>query len=241
MPALIAALEASAIPWTIGPRETAQLIRLVRRYEVYLMPLSDWLVIPLPAWIPAADEGAEPDDADEAEDRRRQAGTRAGNDQISSWLRAPASPAACCGSRRSASHRGRASGRSWSTSRDPRPRPGPSACSVRRPARRRARQHPDRLDGDAPPAAGPPRRLEHAADQLVAPFRHVPSETSWSASGVSNGSMAFGSVASRASTYFRTTSLMAASSPVAAKGPGRTAARARPRRPRRGTRSATPG
>src|SRR5262249_9733581 len=44
------------------------------------------------------------------------------------------------------------------------------------------------------------------------PLRHVPSETSWSASAVSNGSMDFGSLASRASTYFRTTSLMAASS-----------------------------
>ncbi len=66
--ALIAAIEASAIPWTIGLRKTAQLIRLVRRYEVYLMPLSDWLVISLPAWIPAADEGAEPDEADEARD-----------------------------------------------------------------------------------------------------------------------------------------------------------------------------
>ena len=66
--ALIAAIEASAIPWTIGLRQTAQLLRLVRRYEAYLMPLSDWLVIPLPAWIPAADEGVEPDEADEARD-----------------------------------------------------------------------------------------------------------------------------------------------------------------------------
>jgi hypothetical protein len=65
--ALIAAIEASAIPWTIGLRKTAQLIRLVRRYEAYLTPLSDWLVIPLPAWIPAADEGAEPDEEDEAQ------------------------------------------------------------------------------------------------------------------------------------------------------------------------------
>ena len=38
------------------------------------MPLSDWLVIPLPAWIPAADEGAEPDDADgsQIEDGKRE-------------------------------------------------------------------------------------------------------------------------------------------------------------------------
>ena len=55
VPALVAALEASAIPWTIGPRQTVQLLRLVRRYEVYLLPLAEWLVIPLPEWVPAAD------------------------------------------------------------------------------------------------------------------------------------------------------------------------------------------
>ena len=67
VPALIAALDASAIRWTIGLRQTVQLLRLVRRYELYLMPLSEWLVIPLPAWLPAADEGAEPDETDEAQ------------------------------------------------------------------------------------------------------------------------------------------------------------------------------
>jgi hypothetical protein len=64
VPALIAALESSAIPWTIGPRQTMQLLRLVRRYEVYLVVLSDWLVIPLDGWLPAADEGPEVDDLD---------------------------------------------------------------------------------------------------------------------------------------------------------------------------------
>jgi hypothetical protein len=67
LPALIAALEACAMAWTIGPRQTAQLLRLVRRYEVYLLPLADWLVIPLPAWLPAADEGRDADDASESE------------------------------------------------------------------------------------------------------------------------------------------------------------------------------
>jgi hypothetical protein len=66
VPALIAAMEASAIPWTVGLRQAVQLLRLVRRYELYLMPLSEWLVIPLPDWVPAADE-EEPDLADEAE------------------------------------------------------------------------------------------------------------------------------------------------------------------------------
>jgi hypothetical protein len=67
VPALLAALKASAVPWTPGPRETAQLLRLVRRYEVYLMPLSEWLVIPLPDWVPAADEGSDADDTGEAD------------------------------------------------------------------------------------------------------------------------------------------------------------------------------
>jgi Ion channel len=67
MPALVAALEASAIPWTIGLREAVQLIRLVRRYEVYLMLLSEWLVIPLPDWVPAEDGESEADDADAVE------------------------------------------------------------------------------------------------------------------------------------------------------------------------------
>jgi Ion channel len=67
LPALTAALEASAIPWTIGPRQAAQLLRLVGRYEVYLMPLAEWLVIALPAWIPAADDALDADDASELE------------------------------------------------------------------------------------------------------------------------------------------------------------------------------
>jgi hypothetical protein len=66
VPSLVSALEASAIPRAIGPRETAQLVRLARRYEVYLVLLSEWLVIPLPDWVPAADaapEGADREDA----------------------------------------------------------------------------------------------------------------------------------------------------------------------------------
>lgn len=60
--ALIAAIEASAIPWTIGPQQTVQLLRLVRRYDAFLMPLSEWLVIPLPGWLAASDEGEELDE-----------------------------------------------------------------------------------------------------------------------------------------------------------------------------------
>jgi hypothetical protein len=61
LPALIAAVEAAAIPLSTGPRESAQLLRLARRYEAYLVPLSEWLVIPLPDWDPAADEELEED------------------------------------------------------------------------------------------------------------------------------------------------------------------------------------
>ena len=71
VPALIAALEASAIPWTIGPRESVRLIRLARRYEVYLMPLAEWLVIPLPDWVPAADAEPWADDAGEPPEESR--------------------------------------------------------------------------------------------------------------------------------------------------------------------------
>jgi hypothetical protein len=67
LPALIAALEASAIPWTIGLRETVQLLRLVRRYEVYVMPLSEWLVIPLPAWVLLDSAGHEAEEAEDAD------------------------------------------------------------------------------------------------------------------------------------------------------------------------------
>lgn len=64
VPALVAALEASAVRWTVGPRQAAELLRLARRYEVYLIPLSEWLVIPLPDWLPAPDLEPEADPAD---------------------------------------------------------------------------------------------------------------------------------------------------------------------------------
>ena len=64
--ALAAAVEASAITWRIGPREMARLLRLARRYEIYLVPLSEWLVIPLPDWAPAAAAGPEDADVEDA-------------------------------------------------------------------------------------------------------------------------------------------------------------------------------
>jgi voltage-gated potassium channel Kch len=51
-PALFAALEASGLSFLIAPGATEELVRLIRRYEVYLVALSDFLLIPLPSWIP---------------------------------------------------------------------------------------------------------------------------------------------------------------------------------------------
>jgi hypothetical protein len=66
VPALLAAVEASAIPGSLGPREAARLIRLARRYDLHLIPLSEWLVIPLPAWTAAAAAGTDDADGEDA-------------------------------------------------------------------------------------------------------------------------------------------------------------------------------
>jgi hypothetical protein len=52
LPALRAALKVAGLNLTLGPEASNQLLRLVRRYDVYLFALSAWLVIPLPSWIP---------------------------------------------------------------------------------------------------------------------------------------------------------------------------------------------
>jgi len=51
LPALLAAVKASDLPLNLGPSGTIQLLRLVRRYDVYLEALSACLLIPLPPWI----------------------------------------------------------------------------------------------------------------------------------------------------------------------------------------------
>jgi len=51
VPALVADSEAAGLRLTFGPGATSELLQLVRRYDVYLSALSEWLVIPLPAWI----------------------------------------------------------------------------------------------------------------------------------------------------------------------------------------------
>jgi hypothetical protein len=53
---LHAVLKASRLALTLGPEASNKLLRLVRRYDVYLLALSEWLVIPLPAWISAIEE-----------------------------------------------------------------------------------------------------------------------------------------------------------------------------------------
>jgi hypothetical protein len=67
LPALHAALESSGIPLALGPGEAIELLRLARRYDVYLIPLSAWLVTPLPSWIPQT-EGVEDPDAEATAD-----------------------------------------------------------------------------------------------------------------------------------------------------------------------------
>ncbi len=49
--AVLAAVKGSDIPLSLGPGAAIQLLRLVRRYDVYLIALSECLVIPLPPWI----------------------------------------------------------------------------------------------------------------------------------------------------------------------------------------------
>lgn len=52
LPALLAALEGSRLPLNLEPGATRELLRLVRKYDVYLVAFSAWLVTPLPSWIP---------------------------------------------------------------------------------------------------------------------------------------------------------------------------------------------
>jgi hypothetical protein len=55
LPELLATLEGSGLRLILPPTASAALVRLVRRYDVYLSVLSSWLVIPLPSWTPTHD------------------------------------------------------------------------------------------------------------------------------------------------------------------------------------------
>jgi hypothetical protein len=52
VPAVVAAARAAALPLALEPGATVELVRLVRRYDVYLVTLAPFLLIPLPPWIP---------------------------------------------------------------------------------------------------------------------------------------------------------------------------------------------
>jgi hypothetical protein len=53
---VLAPLEGSGLHLNFSPTASAGLVRLVRRYDIYLARLSNWLVIPLPSWSPMKDE-----------------------------------------------------------------------------------------------------------------------------------------------------------------------------------------
>jgi Ion channel len=57
LPMLREALKVSRLTLTLEPVASNQLLRLVRQYDIYLIALSAWLVIPLPLWIPTIHGG----------------------------------------------------------------------------------------------------------------------------------------------------------------------------------------
>jgi hypothetical protein len=59
LPRLRSALNVAGLTLTLGPGSSNQLLRLVRRYDVHLVALSRWLVIPLPSWLSTIDGGQE--------------------------------------------------------------------------------------------------------------------------------------------------------------------------------------
>ena len=62
LPALVAGVKAAGLALKLESVATAELLRLVHRYDVYLVALSAWLVILLPSWVPHEDAGREKDD-----------------------------------------------------------------------------------------------------------------------------------------------------------------------------------
>jgi hypothetical protein len=63
VPALRSALSSAGIMLRFGPEEADQLVRVIRRYDVYLHALSRWLLITLPPWVPPTEALAAPDEA----------------------------------------------------------------------------------------------------------------------------------------------------------------------------------
>ncbi len=52
---IVESFEGSELKLSLTPAASLALVRLVKRYDVYLSALSDWLVIPLPVWVPSRD------------------------------------------------------------------------------------------------------------------------------------------------------------------------------------------
>jgi hypothetical protein len=71
LPHLRGALKVAGLTMTLGPGSSSQLLRLVRRYDVYLFALSAWLVIPLPSWISTIEGGLQAEDSEGLSTRRR--------------------------------------------------------------------------------------------------------------------------------------------------------------------------
>ena len=56
LPTIIQTFEGSELKLRLTPAASlAPVSLLVKRYDVYLSALSDWLVIPLPVWVPSRD------------------------------------------------------------------------------------------------------------------------------------------------------------------------------------------
>ncbi len=62
LPALVAAAKTAGLALRLEPVAALELHRLARRYDVYLVPLAAWLLIPLPTRIPSTGANPEPDE-----------------------------------------------------------------------------------------------------------------------------------------------------------------------------------
>ena len=58
---VVATVDQSALPLSLGTRGATKLLRLVRRYDVYLTTLSAHLMIPIPSWTTPREAGQEKD------------------------------------------------------------------------------------------------------------------------------------------------------------------------------------
>jgi hypothetical protein len=64
IPSFLAALKAAGLTLSPAPEAFNEILRLVRRYDVYLFALSEWLVIPLPPWFSTVEEPQETEAAE---------------------------------------------------------------------------------------------------------------------------------------------------------------------------------